>query len=210
MPYRIPSQPKENKGMENVMSQQVFYLKVRCHMGFIAKPERILINNVQIDLTRIVDWYRESAESRGMYITDKMVSAGYSLVGSGKDRITFLAPHKRFVLKFPRHDWGLYANERESRNWATRFRREAWANHQVQFAPCHMVGNVILMMRTVWDLCGNTVGCDKGSELVGRGMNEDGQPLIDVPIPDWIGCIDACQVGRLANGKWVAYDYADD
>jgi hypothetical protein len=158
---------------------------------------------MKVNFKRVTDWYSETA-SRRKYILGAMKRANYTLLGEGRMRITFLAPHKRFVLKLPLSERGQSASAREAELWAKYQWKPIWDGTVI--APCRMIGGVMLMMRTVVELYGYTEGCRKGRQILPNFdlSHRDGR------MPNWAHKIDCMQVGRLANGKLVAYDYGSN
>lgn len=136
----------------------------------------------------------------------------FKCMGMGKDRITFLSPNKRFVLKFPKDESGISANECEAYMW--KHNKRGTGPDGIYYAPCRMLKNHILMMWAVTELSGGTEGCDVGrAQLGGKdhydyGM-DDGTPTRESNLPEWVASVDCCQVGYLRNGRLAAYDYGD-
>lgn len=160
---------------------------------------------MKIDLSIVTDW-DEWQDVRLRHIEDAMKAAGFDYVGKGRHRVTYMAPHKRFVLKFPNNQSGLDASCREADWWKTHH----WQPNTrgVQFAPCRMIGGVILMMRTVVSMYGHTNGCKNGRNTLKQTDVDDCNHTTQ-QLPKWAGWVESCQIGILANGRWVAYDYAD-
>jgi hypothetical protein len=71
------------------------------------------------------------------------------------------------------------------------------------YAPCRMFKRVILMMRTVVEPYGDTIGCERAREFFGVRCETPSWEM-----PQW--SVDCEQVGKLANGLWVAYDYGSE
>jgi hypothetical protein len=140
----------------------------------------------------------------GYRVHDAMTALGFTFLGSGRHRNTFLSPNKRFVLKFPNGSDGLYVNQREASAWKRCFNQPD-GNGQC-YAPCRLILGRVIMMRTVVKVFGRTQGCDSARDSGGiQGMDAEDD---DAPnLPDWCWNIDATQVGYLANGRLVAYDY---
>src|SRR5258708_7113282 len=80
-------------------------------------------------------------------LNDELVEVGFAHLGEGRHRITYLSPNKRYVLKFPTSQDGLYVNQRESHAYRRVFNQPE-PNGQC-YAPCRLIQNHILMMRTV-------------------------------------------------------------
>lgn len=111
-----------------------------------------------------------------------MLKMSFEIVGEGRMRRTYIAPHGRFVLKFPTNPDGIYANKYEHDTYR-KYKNRPDSNG-IYFAPCRLMDGFVLMMRTVERMSAND-SC-----------------------PEWVGYIDCEQAGYLANGKLVAYDYA--
>ncbi len=160
---------------------------------------------MNINLSLVTNW-DEFEDIRQRHIAGAMQEAGFTFLGAGRHRTTYLAPHKRFVLKFPNSLWGLRASQREAEWW----KKNHWTPNVrgVHFAPCHMVAKTILMMRTVVKLYGHTFGCKRGRTILEEASLDDYNP-INPNQPKWATWVESNQIGMLANGKWVAYDYAD-
>lgn len=150
------------------------------------------------DLSKITDW-RAPAWKRHEYIHTLTKSMGFTFLGEGRHRMTFLAPHKRFVLKFPKNRYGLLDNQAEDGIWS-RYLGKPNANG-VQHAPCRLIQNSVLMMRTVFNISGDTLGCECGRKILGG--------MVYANLPTWSEEIECEQIGKLPGGKIVAYDYAE-
>lgn len=163
-----------------------------------------------IDMDQVLnlnDWGDEN-ETRENYIKDHMKSVGYQWLGSGRHRMTFLAPHKRFVLKFARNHSGLWVNCREADLWSTHLWR--LGREGIQYAPCRLIRGCILMMRTVVDLHGDTIACAVGQKALHSLQHICIERHGEVN-SDFVNfTVDSGQIGRLPNGKWVAYDYGSE
>ncbi len=160
---------------------------------------------MKLDLALITNWDKFE-DVRMRHIDDAMKDAWFTHLGAGRHRTTYLAPHKRFVLKFPVSWVGLEASRREAAWW----KKNHWKPtlRGVQFAPCRMISGAILMMRPVVVMYGHTFGCQKGRRILNQSEEERVSHIL-LPIPKWAGEVESNQIGILANGRWVAYDYAD-
>lgn len=141
-----------------------------------------------------VDYYN------GRDICPAMVSHKFQLLGSGKDRYTWLSPNKRYVIKFPKHEDGIYANQNEAKYYA-KYKNQPDHNGVV-FAPCRLIAHSILLMQAMVSTLGDTSGCiiARDTEAVRYCMDTR---------PDWVDHIDCDQVGKLMNGRMATYDYGD-
>lgn len=134
---------------------------------------------------------------------DELIAQGFHHLGAGRHRSTYLSPSERVVIKIPRNEEGLYVNHREAQAYRRCFNQPD-GNGQC-YAPCRLIQNTILMMRTVVEMFGHTNGCDSARETGAiSGINTY---ETDKDLPAWCDGIDACQVGYLSNGRLVAYDY---
>jgi hypothetical protein len=157
---------------------------------------------MEIDLAKAVDW-NDSYAGREAYIGNVMKDNGYTWLGTGRHRMTYLSPNKRFVLKFPTCCYGIQISKREDALWSM-FHWEPTPNG-TYVAPCRMIGGVILMMRAMVELYGDSDSCDIGREVLGQSSCDSKHE-----IPSWAERLDCGQVGRLANGRIVAYDFGSD
>jgi hypothetical protein len=105
---------------------------------------------------------------------------GFKYMGDGRCRITFLHPNRRYVIKAPISGLGFEANREEHKIWHKY--KSLPDQNGIYYAPCRLIQNTLLMMWRV--------------DFV---EYEDR--------PDWSGYIDCDQVGSLADGRMVAYDY---
>lgn len=147
-----------------------------------------------------------------MELIQQYLGPDFKCVGMGKDRITFLSPNKRYVLKFPKDSGGVDCNAWEAKLW--RQYKRGPDPDGVYYAPCRLMKNGILMMWAVTELSGGTEGCDAGRSYLGGKDNydyelDDNTPKRSANLPDWVATVDCCQVGYLRNGKLAAYDYGD-
>jgi len=133
---------------------------------------------------------------------------GYTFLGMGKDRMTWLAPNGRYVLKFPRWESGIGANNYEARTWKDSLRNPD--PDGPVYAPCRLLRNGALMMWAARNLQGGTNGCQSARER-GLGGNDYYEEWDNGELPEdfppWVYDVDCCQVGILRNGRLAAYDY---
>lgn len=132
-------------------------------------------------------------------LQEALETKGFTFVGHGKDRFTFLSPNRRYVLKFPRWDSGLWANEREAKLWKETLGRPDL--NGIVYAPCRLLKDGILIMWAVTSAYGETYGCSVARKA-GLDYSGNGDDL-----PNWVSSVDCSQVGILHNGKLAAYDY---
>lgn len=152
------------------------------------------------DIERILSFRFGDAQN----LHEERLAQGFIYLGGGRHRRTYLSPNKRFVLKFPRNQDGLYVNQIEDQAYHRVFNRPD-GNGQC-YAPCRLIKGTVLMMRTVVELFGRTDGCDSARDS-GQVQGEDADDDDAPNLPDWCSNIDSTQVGYLANGRLVAYDY---
>lgn len=155
------------------------------------------------DLSKILN-FNLSRESRIEKINSLMKNLDFIFLGEGRHRRTFLSPNKRYVLKFPHCVNGLEANQREAAFWKASLTTAA--PDGTSYAACRLIQNSIIMMRAVSEMYGGSYACDyarSSGAISGKDLYNDGKEL-----PNWAQEIDCGQVGRLRNGKLVAYDYA--
>ncbi len=142
-------------------------------------------------------------ESRVAAMNDMMEERGYKFLGDGRDRRTYLSPNKKFVVKLPLSQHGVATNRDEHKVWH-RFKNKPDEEHGgIVYAPCRLTKSYILIMQTVVEIYGGSYGDEKGRNIL-KGSKE-----LPVDAPAWSEKVDVEQVGRLANGKWVAYDYGE-
>ena len=127
---------------------------------------------------------------------------GYQHVGTGGSRITFLTPDKKYVVKFPWFEYGILVNKDEHHIWH-KYKNNPEPTRGMVFAPCRLIYGSILIMRAVSVLCGNAYGDRQGRKVI------EGDPDLPNDAPPWASLVDCHQVGKLPNGRWVAYDYGD-
>jgi len=113
-------------------------------------------------------------------IINSLVKKNFKYLNGGRHRETLLTPSKNSVIKIPSIYDGIYANISE-RNIFSYFHGSN--NH---YAPCRLIDNFMLLMKKVE-----------------TNINRNN-------LPQWAYNIDAVQVGRLPNGKLVAFDYSDN
>jgi hypothetical protein len=104
----------------------------------------------------------------------------YQLLGVGRNRVAFLLPSGKYVLKVPRNDAGVADNYHEARFGGT------W-----NYAKCKLV-----------NLCG--ISCLIMEYLDYEPIYEEYDLL-----PDWTMSVDCCQVGYNRKGKLLAYDFGN-
>lgn len=134
-----------------------------------------------------------------------MAEHSFTFVGQGRHRRTYLSPNKRYVLKFPHCREGLDANRSEAAIWKDYLGQPALDG--TNFAPCRLIKDKILMMAAMVEVYGGTEGCEYARDI-GAFEGED-RDSYERDMPSWTREIDATQVGKLASGKLVAYDYAN-
>jgi hypothetical protein len=160
-----------------------------------------------LNLEKILD-FDLSIGYRKDYIRRIMKKRGFTFLGRGRHRLTYLSPNGRFVLKFPANPEGLAANLSENEIWHSSLKELS----NIDYAPCRLIKSAILMMAAVVSSYGDTEGCDaardtgklSGSPRAGGDYGDE----LEIDLPDWVNDIDSYQVGHLPNGKLVAYDYA--
>jgi hypothetical protein len=114
-------------------------------------------------------------------IDDIFAEAGFQRLGAGRNRIVFLSPSGRNVVKVPINDWGISNNTTEALYWRERDQKT------VPLARCRIFcDGLLLAMETVDTLSRWTYA--------------------DLP---WAVQIDCGQVGRNRKGQFVAYDYTE-
>ena len=161
----------------------------------------ILKDKEMFDLDIILN-FNLSYATRRRYLDNVMKEKGFTFLGTGRHRRTYLSPNKRFVLKFPNYRAGVEANRNEAFKWKGFLNNKA-APHGAKYAPCRLLQDCIIMMVAVVEAYGETCGDDSA-----RDSGAIGGESTPLGLPDWCFGIDSCQVGKLANGKLVAYDYA--
>jgi hypothetical protein len=164
------------------------------------------IKSIQMFDLSIICNFNIPSDARRAYLHKIMEKWNFIYLGKGRHRMTFLSPNKRFVLKFPRNRKGLEANRYEA---ITYKKALLGGDKPYSYAPCRLIQNAIILMVAVTSVYGGTEADDLvrdrgylGGEDAYGGDNQGS-------FPSWIFDIDSCQVGRLSNGKLVAYDYGD-
>lgn len=142
-------------------------------------------------------------------IDDIMRQLRFTFLGQGRDRRTYLSPNKRYVLKFPKDEGGVEANQREASIWKEFGNKPDHGMGGACYAPCRLICGSILMMRAMAKIYGCTYGDEAGRNyLGGYEVHEDNSD--ESGLPYW-ACdpdnTDSYQVGQLPNGKFVVYDY---
>lgn len=152
--------------------------------------------------------FRLSWDYRREYMDTFMKRLGFQLLGEGRMRRTFLAPHKRFVLKFPTSQCGLDGNKSEAELYARWKNKPDTSRYGMVYAPCRLIQNSILMMWAVQEAFGESDG-DREARDNQKMIKfyRDRDRYNDTRIPAWAREVDCQQVGILANGRVVAYDY---
>lgn len=136
--------------------------------------------NVKIDYQEYKE--QEEMENHVRSIIDHYLAKGWS-VSYGRHRAGLIHPNKKYVLKIPLNDNGIFDNVKEARY----FRRSKTDNNYFPMAACRVIyadkelGIPLLLMEYV-------------------------SQLEDKDIPSWANFIDSQQVGRNKKGDVVAYD----
>lgn len=155
--------------------------------------------------------YPEYWELDQEFLTAYLESEGFTYLGSGRHRRTFLSPNRRFVLKFPRDLYGLEANQKECKTWKKAVRGEWRSQHGEALAPARLICDAICVMPAMTELYGRTRGCGKARVILSNGqMDDDPEPEdMEKSLPAWLDnyYVDCAQVGKMRNGKVVVYDY---
>lgn len=102
----------------------------------------------------------------------------FKFLGEGRNRITFLTPSGKYVVKVPLNEAGVYDNWKESKSCKSDF--NLMREHK---ARCRMLGFMLVM------------------EFVEEKISRD-------DLPEWTCWVDCGQVGLTWKGKLVAFDYA--
>lgn len=109
-------------------------------------------------------------------------------LSSGRNRDVYFLPGKKYIVKIPRNEDGMWDNATEH-DW--RHAKDAWSQTFRCNANCRMVpGSYLLVMEYV-----RPVDSDEIRAMFGE-------------VPDWVGCVDCGQVGLNRKGELKAYDYA--
>jgi hypothetical protein len=167
----------------------------------MAQPS-ILKDKEMFDLDIILN-FNLTYKTRKRHLDKVMKKKGFTYLGKGRHRITYLSANKRFVLKFPKFREGVVANRNEAFKWKGFLSNKMVATNGATYAPCRLLQDCIIMMVAVVEAYGETCGDDSA-----RDSGAIGGESTPLGLPDWCFGIDSCQVGKLANGKLVAYDYA--
>lgn len=131
------------------------------------------------------DYIPEEEEDRRNTLDMEMKERGFTYIGAGRQRRTYMSKSGKYVLKFPRSISGALANI-----------EEAWMYHigermDGNIARCRLIlfkGMYCVMMEAV--------------QYVDSHMNLRTGPY-------WLYEVDCLQVGYTRKGKLVAYDYPD-
>lgn len=102
----------------------------------------------------------------------------FKLIGEGRNRLTYLSPSKKYVIKVPKNPEGIRNNFFEARDC----KKDSWL-YRNQKAKCRMWGYLLVMeyvkpVYNFWEL------------------------------PNWILTVDCQQVGYDRKGNLVAFDFA--
>lgn len=146
-----------------------------------------------LDLTRIKAYDRK-------YTYNLMSQMGFSLMGNGCHRETYLSPNKKYVLKFPINGKGIDVNAQEHLIWHLYKSKPDYSHGGMVYAPCRLIGGLVLMMWAVT----KSFGCSQGDDDAQSKGYIPGSIMVP---PAWVERIDCCQAGVLPSGKIVAYDY---
>jgi hypothetical protein len=125
-------------------------------------------------------YYGGNVGDKYLSFRDYLDKCGFSRVGSGSFRATYIRGN--VVVKVPRNVDGEIDNRTEARAWK-KYRDQA-SPEGIYMAPCRLMVNGCLMMRTV-----DTTAAD------------------DDDVPTWGDMVDGYQIGRYKGG-FVAYDFA--
>lgn len=125
-------------------------------------------------------------------LRQELEAKGFTYLGSGRHRRSFLCPSNKYVLKVPKNANGELANEQEVRI----YRKSLVKPCDIKFARCRQF---------FWkDFLCNIM------EYVQPLRNYEVDKLHHVgELPDWVWAIDCEQVGYNARGEVVAYDYSN-
>lgn len=151
----------------------------------------------------ILDWklitdFSIGKDDRRKYIDTVMESHGFTLLGEGRMRRTYLSPNKKYVLKFPMTRDGIEGNISEHDIWHQN--KHAANNHEINYAPCRLIRKTILMMWSCYEAFGESFGCEDA-------LKKGALIKCSLDYPAWSTTVDCRQVGILKNGKFAAYDY---
>ena len=150
----------------------------------------------------ILDW-RVPESHRLAYADGFMSRLGYTLLGTGRHRRTYISHNRRYVIKFPINEYGMRANVQEAKTYK---RHKNKPNYNgVVYAPCRLIQGCIVMMWAMETVFGTTRReIDAGK--TGLVKNVTDHPMF----PAWAYHIDSSQVGIMRNGRIAAYDYTED
>ena len=141
-----------------------------------------------------------------------MIGKGFTYLGKGRHRRTFLSKNKRFVIKFPRSLSGSSENKSERKHWVKVFGKGDPDNANCRYAPCRMIDGHILMMRAMVEIYGGTEADKRARDELKlfKGGNAFSSGKVAEVLPNWYKeCRqDAGQIGKMSNGDFVLYDYA--
>jgi hypothetical protein len=137
-----------------------------------------------------------------------MQERGFTYVGEGRARRTYLSKNKRYVLKFHIAP-NLIHNQREAATWRNFFSKPNSNNHDCLYAPCRLIDGKILMMRAMVEVYGGTGGCTeaRSAGLGGCSVYDSEAARNNLPDPVRKWSADICQFGKMSNGKYAIYDY---
>ncbi len=137
-----------------------------------------------------------------------MSERGFTFLGEGRSRRTYLSKNKRYVLKF-HLDKYTSANQNEAKTWRQFFGKTNPTYGDCLYAPCRLLDGKVLMMKAMVEVYGGTNGCVTAREngLGGADAFKSSEERSKLPeyISKW--SVDSQQIGKMANGKYVIYDY---
>ena len=111
-------------------------------------------------------------------IKEALLAGGFKELLAGRNRVAFLSPSGRNVVKIPLNDYGVADNSSEAVRW--RKERADW----YPLARCRLFCDLLVVMEVV-DRCSLDYG----------------------KLPSWVSWVDCGQVGYNRRRKLVAYDY---
>lgn len=154
--------------------------------------------------TKIILDFSLSHYDRIAYMDKVMSEMNFVFLGQGRMRRTYLSPNKRYVIKFPYVIDGITGNRNEAYSYSQYRNDPDPTKGGAIYAPCRLIQNCILMMRAMVETFGVTNACieSRSKDLIPgeRAAKQDW-------LPPWISYIDCEQVGRLPDGRIVAYDF---
>jgi hypothetical protein len=115
---------------------------------------------------------------------DDLIAKGYTYLGRGRHRQTYLLPSGKHVIKFPINDEGVGANQREYRKFKN-------TKHEGIFARCRLI-NV-----------------DDSACIIMVAVKPLENKYCNFDLPYWVDEIDNMQVGFTRRQQLVCYDYGD-